>query len=224
MKDIKDHYETQWKGRVKRAKDEDFHNYERNWVLPDLFRKSQKILDLASGNSIVGAYLKDYYDCEVTAFDISKTAIEEARSKGLKGRVGSVEDKLPFKSSSFDLVFWGDNIEHVFYPENVLREINRVLKKGGRVIISTPNQAYWRYRLYMLIHGSLPKTEGEDNKPWEWTHIRFFNRKILRKLLGLTGFKETNYLGVSRRRLDVPLLSLFPELFGMIMVVEATKK
>ncbi len=217
------HYERQWQHRLKREGQEDFFRYERNWVLPLLFRQNEKVLDLASGNSIVGEYLQKNYHCQVTALDISPSAIKAAKSRGVAGVVASVEDKLPFRAKTFDLVFWGDNIEHVFYPEHVLREINRVLKPSGRLILSTPNQTYWRYRIYMFAKGALPKTEGEDNRPWEWTHIRFFNRAILKELLTKTGFQETRFLGVSRRRLDRPFLKLCPELFGMIMVVEATK-
>jgi SAM-dependent methyltransferase len=131
--------------------------------------------------------------------------------------------KLPFKAGTFDTVFWGDNIEHVFAPENILNEIHRILKKGGRVILSTPNQSYWRYRIYMLLHGELPRTEGDINEPWDWEHIRFFSPKIISALLVKTGFRQSQFLGVSRRRIDKLGMSLAPKLFGMIMVVEAIK-
>ena len=223
-KSVVDHYELEWKKRIDENGNESFFNYERNWVLPPLFKSNEEVLDLGSGNSIVGEYLVKKFNCRVTALDFSKIAIEVAKKKGVKGIVGSVEDNLPFKNGYFDLVFWGDNIEHVWQPKLILKEIYRVLKSKGRVIISTPNQAYWRYRLHSLLKGELPKTEGTPNQPWEWTHIRFFNRNILNKLLKLCGFKEINFLGVSRRRLDRVLLKIFPDIFGMIMIVEAKKK
>ena len=223
-KQIITHYEKEWQERIKREGGEGFFNYERNLVLPAILKKREKVLDLGSGNSIVGEYLQRHYNCVVTALDFSAEAIKAAKKRGVKGIVHSVEEKLPFKKATFDMVFWGDNIEHVWSPEKVLREIYRVLKPQGRLIVSTPNQAYWRYRLYMFIYGRLPKTEGTSNKPWKWTHIRFFNRQILKELLFLTKFKEVEFLGVSRRRLDQLLLNIFPALFGYIMVVEAKKR
>lgn len=220
---VVDHYEQEWEKRIETDSNEPFFIYERNWVLPPLFKKNEKVLDLGSGNSIVGEHLIKQFNCQVTALDFSKKAIEAAKKRGVNGIVGSVEDNLPFKNGYFDLVFWGDNIEHVWQPQLVLKEIHRVLKSKGRVIISTPNQAYWRYRLVTFLKGELPKTEGTPNEPWEWTHIRFFNRRILNKLLKLCDFRETNFLGVSRRRLDRVLLKNFPDVFGMIMVVEARK-
>ena len=221
---VKNKYQAGWVGRLKREPDELFNRYERNWVLPPLFKKGEKVLDLAGGNSIVGEYLQKKVGCRVFVYDISIAAIRDAKRRGVLGRVGSVENPLPFRKGSFDTVFWGDNIEHVFFPKDILAEIKRVLKPKGRVIISTPNQAYWRYRWYMFYYGMLPKTEGEDNQPWEWEHIRFFNRKVLKELLQVVGFRETQVLGASRRRLDRIFLKKLPDWFGMIMVVEAVKK
>jgi methionine biosynthesis protein MetW len=216
-------YRQSWKNRLRRDPGEVFDKYERNWVLPQLMQQGESVLDLASGNSIVGQYWQKNYGAKVIAFDISDSAIKDAAKRGVKGIVGSAEEKLPFKSASFDTVFWGDNIEHVLSIEFIMKEIHRVLKPGGRLILSTPNQAYWRYRLYMFIQGALPHTEGEQNPPWNWGHIRFFNRPILHNLFAATGFIEQKFLGVSRRRIDRLFLTQLPQLFGMIMVVEAER-
>lgn len=220
---IHDKYEKSWVKRLDEVQGESFAVYERNWVLPKLMKKGEKVLDLASGNSIVGSYWQSHYDADVTALDISEKALSDAKKRGVKTVLGSVEEKLPFKSGSFDTVFWGDNIEHVFSGESILREINRVLKKGGRVILSTPNQSYWRYRLHMFLHGELPKTEGDVNHPWDWEHIRFFSPRIVESLLKFTKFKQMQFIGVSRRRIDKMFMKLSPKLFGMIMVVVAKK-
>lgn len=220
---VHDKYEHSWVNRLSSVKNESFFVYERNWVLPKLMKKKEKVLDLASGNSIVGSYWKDNFDADVIAMDLSESALADAKNRGVKTVLGSVEEKLPFKSGTFDTVFWGDNIEHVFSGESILKEINRVLKTGGRVILSTPNQSYWRYRIYMFVHGELPKTEGDINHPWDWEHIRFFSPTIIESLLEFTGFKQSQFIGVSRRRIDKLLMQISPKLFGMIMVVVAKK-
>ena len=50
---------------------------------------------------------------------------------------------IPFKNSSFDLVFCRSVLEHIQYPESFVREIDRVLKPGGYFIFFTPNR--WGY-------------------------------------------------------------------------------
>ena len=220
---IHDKYESSWIDRLNKTGTEKFSVYERNWVLPALMQQHEKVLDLASGNSIVGSYWESEFGADVTAFDVSERALADAKKRGVKTVVGSVEEKLPFKAGTFDTVFWGDNIEHVFASYEIMLEIHRVLKKGGRLILSTPNQSYWRYRLYMVLHGELPKTEGDENEPWEWEHIRFFSPAILRSLCKKTHFRQTKFFGISRRRIDKIGMKIAPELFGMIMVIEAKK-
>lgn len=220
MTDVSKMYEGYWE---KKEGLEDFTDYERNVALKKLFKNGEVVLDLASGEGAVSEFLKSL-GCEVTAFDISKEALKKAAKRGIRTVQGNVENKLPFKDQSFDAIFWGDNVEHLFLPGKTLNEIHRILKKNGRIIISTPNMGYWRYRLYYLFKGMVPQTEWYNENPWEWEHIRFFNREVMKGFLRGNGFKMNNFFGVSRRRLDLPLLSTSPELFGMIMVVEGTKK
>lgn len=47
--------------------------------------------------------------------------------------------RLPFKNSFFDIVICGEVLEHLEHPETCLREIKRILKDDGTVLISTPN-------------------------------------------------------------------------------------
>lgn len=220
MKSLEDHYENYWKS--KKFLDT-FERYERNWVLPGLFHKNEKVLDIACGDGAVGGYLINRYQAEVFGVDISRKAVAEARKRGIKAKVHNIEEqKLPFPSSSFDVVFWGDNIEHLFNPQKVLGEIRRILRSGGRLVISCPNMGYWRYRLYYLFHGSLADTEWSGHLPWSWGHIRFFNHKILSELLKTENFKVKRVWGISRRRLDRPFLRFLPTAFGMIFVIEAS--
>jgi SAM-dependent methyltransferase len=46
---------------------------------------------------------------------------------------------LPFKNQSFDAICCCATLEHLFYPLEILREIKRVLKNDGRILISLPN-------------------------------------------------------------------------------------
>lgn len=50
-------------------------------------------------------------------------------------------EELPFADASFDRVFCTEVIEHVQHPERVLRELARVLRTGGRAVVSLPNDA-----------------------------------------------------------------------------------
>ena len=70
-------------------------------------------------------------------------------------RVGGVDlnDPLPFRSSSFDGVNLTEVIEHIEHQAQLIREIARVLKEGGVVVISTPNVLNVLSRLRFLFTG-----------------------------------------------------------------------
>jgi ubiquinone/menaquinone biosynthesis C-methylase UbiE len=75
----------------------------------------------------------------VTGVDMSDDAIRFCAEKGL----GHVE-KLPFDNVSFDVVLATDIIEHVDDDNRALAEIARVLRPGGKVLITVPAfQALW---------------------------------------------------------------------------------
>lgn len=218
--DAKTHYETYWN---KKNKQEDFFAYERNWAIPGLFTKKGKVLDLGCGDGAVAHFLQEELGMEVIAADISEQALKVAQKRGLKVKKIDVEQKLPFKDKYFDAVFWGDNVEHLFDPESTLKEIHRVLKKNGRIILSCPNMGYWRYRLHYFVKGRLPDTEWTGNSPWGWSHIRFFSFSIMNDFLTKNKFKKVKIIGVNRSKIEGPLLSILPSFFGRILIAEARK-
>jgi SAM-dependent methyltransferase len=71
--------------------------------------------------------------------------------------VGGVDlnDPLPFKDASFDGVNITEVIEHVEHQAQLIREISRVLKKDGVVVVSTPNVLNVLSRLRFLFTGFL---------------------------------------------------------------------
>lgn len=198
--------------------------YERDEVFSKIFHQNEKVLDLACGNGQSSKLISLCTKSLVYGLDFSQEAVLQARENGIKAFCGNVEEKLPFKTGDFDSVFWGDNIEHILFPELTVKEIYRILKKDGKLIISCPNMAYWRYRLYYFINGCLPDTEFNGQLPWEWSHIRFFNLPIIIEFLNKNGFEVNKSWGINRRKVDKQLVKWFPNLCGMILVVEAKKK
>lgn len=198
--------------------------YFRNQILHKIFTKKEKILDLACGDGATSIIIKKLSGGEVTGVDFSQYALDVAKKEGIRTIRADLEKTLPIPDTSFDTVFWGDNIEHLFNPQVTLNEIYRVLKPNGRLVLSTPNSAYWRYRLFYLVTGRIPDTEYNGKKQWDWSHIRLFDISLLQQFLQESGFSISRSWGVSGRRFDQLFTHLFPNVFGMVIVLEAYKK
>ena len=93
---------------------------------------------------------------------------------------------LPFKSDTFDSLFAGEIVEHLPEPDLGVKEWNRVLKKGGTLLVTTPNR---RRRINRL---------NQQDWPISPDHLREFSYKELNEsLLPGGGFKFLKKKGLS---------------------------
>jgi ubiquinone/menaquinone biosynthesis C-methylase UbiE len=110
------------------------------WFAKKYFKnvKGKKILEIGCGDGGILQFLKD--NNEVHAVDISKNAVKFLREYGINAKISDIsEERLPFKDKNFDYVIILETLEHLKSPQFAIEEIQRVLKKGGIMIASTPN-------------------------------------------------------------------------------------
>ncbi len=138
------------------------------------------ILDVGCGTGLNAATIRDKGH-QVRGVDVSAVAIEKFQQKGFEGKQCDIVEEIPYPDGAFDLVFASEVIEHVVDTERFLSELHRVLRPGGKLILSTPNSAFWVYRVY----GLMGKTLTEVQHPG---HVRFFSKPGLIGLLRDAGF------------------------------------
>jgi 2-polyprenyl-3-methyl-5-hydroxy-6-metoxy-1,4-benzoquinol methylase len=114
-----------------------------------------------------------------TGLDGNQKQIDSVRARGYDAKLANLEMPLPVEDASFDLAVCLEVIEHVSRAEFLLAEINRALAPGGALVLSTPNIAFWRYRLRCVM-GAPPVGEG--------THVRFFVPHSLSAAIENAGF------------------------------------
>lgn len=124
----------------------------------------------------------EYPKASYTGIDVYKDGVEYGKKKYKKLKL-IVNDahKMPFEKDSFDTVVCAEVLEHVVNPQDVLKEIRRVLKKEGVAVIEmdTGNLLFklvWHWWTN-LRHGV-----------WENAHIQEFNTYKLKKMIENEGF------------------------------------
>lgn len=90
------------------------------------------------------------------AFDISPTSLSKVRAKGFAGFYWNADGgKCPMRDNTYDVLIAGEIIEHLVDTDHFAEEAHRILKPGGRLILSTPNLASW-YNRIRLLRGLVP--------------------------------------------------------------------
>lgn len=137
-----------------------------------------RALDLGCAN---GFFLRSLPACtEKFGIDIVPRKIEGARFMQR-----NLDDGIPFRDEYFDLVIAGEIIEHIYDTGKLLGECNRVLKKGGCLLLSTPNIGSL-YNIVNNIRGRQPNYVQYDKGLSG--HIRYYSANALHRQLAECGF------------------------------------
>jgi len=168
-------------------KEEQYKIYENGYNLHiyKLISKNKKILEVGCNTGNLGHNLIKNKGCIVYGLDYSKKAINIAKTRLTKAIVFDLETyKTPFKNETFDIIIFGDVLEHIRYPEIVLSKFKKLLTKDSIIIASIPNVANINIRLQLLFGNFNYKPSGILDQ----THLRFFTKKSVKKM-----FTKQNY-------------------------------
>jgi ubiquinone/menaquinone biosynthesis C-methylase UbiE len=96
------------------------------------------LLDAGGGTGRVAAGLRPLVD-SVVVIDLSRKMLRRAQAKGGLLPVRGVTERLPFRDESFDRVLVVDALHHFRDQRDAIRDLVRVLKPGGRLLIEEPD-------------------------------------------------------------------------------------
>jgi phosphoethanolamine N-methyltransferase len=122
-------------------------------MFSEISLNNKKMLDIGSGLGGVALYLADTYNADVTGIDINPWMIAESTNRipyHLQSKICykciTSNDFLDFPDSSFDIVFSKNMLTHIDHKEPLFKEIKRVLKPDGILVITdclSPVQGVW---------------------------------------------------------------------------------
>lgn len=213
--DLKEH--AQWNERMVQKYDPDLYHQHQNpvirWIESCRVRgvlkyipqdESAQVLEVGCGAGNVLAQVRSKVRHGV---DLSRFILRKAQNRlGASATVlCSTAEYLPYQDAQFDCVYCTEVIEHTIDPQVVIKEMLRVLKPRGVLIVTVPNEGLIdrlkgvieSLGLYRLFFSSGEFSSPKSN---EW-HLHNFDKEMLVQVMG-TGWE--------RRRIDPIPLFLLP--------------
>jgi demethylmenaquinone methyltransferase/2-methoxy-6-polyprenyl-1,4-benzoquinol methylase len=108
------------------------------------------LLDAGGGTGRVSYQLRRWAG-QVVICDFSLPMLKRAKAKTGPHPVRADAEKLPFPDEAFDRVIVVDALHHFGHQERTLKELVRVLKKGGRIVIEEPDITRFAVKLSALF-------------------------------------------------------------------------
>jgi ubiquinone/menaquinone biosynthesis C-methylase UbiE len=177
------------------------------------------VLDVGCGNGHLLYQLRNKFD-RLVGLEYSAQRLEQAKLNladcSFEPVLGNAEDMNTIVSEGIDCVVSADTIEHVPDVYAAVNELFRVLRPGGLLVINTPNIAFLKKRIFLLL-GRFPSTSqpneglGSDIL-FDGGHLHYFTYRSLSLLLKKAGFLIDSRVGYGKlgRIHDIhsPLLSV----------------
>ena len=130
-------------------------------------------------------------DISFYACDITDEGVKYAFKRGFpknRFKIVDVREKLDYPDNTFDTILFIEVLEHLGVMENTFKELTRVLKPDGHIIITTPLLNHWKKRLKLLLGKSV----------FAGYHYRFFFRYEIENELKKNGLYIADEIKVGR--------------------------
>ncbi|PJE51036.1 MAG: hypothetical protein COV29_02055 [Candidatus Yanofskybacteria bacterium CG10_big_fil_rev_8_21_14_0_10_36_16] len=183
-----------------------------------------KCIEVGAGTGEISRFLSQKY--KVVATDISPQMVSEIKKRGIEAYVCDAE-KLPFPNESFDTVISAEVIFYLDNPEKFISEANRVLKPGGRLLISCasnfPGKFYDKLRSTLRNLGIGGMYFDEDTLG-EFMSVPKLKKMIVKNNFSIVEIKKSPVLPIaSLTRLNKLLEKTLLHHFGIFIFTYAQK-
>jgi 2-polyprenyl-3-methyl-5-hydroxy-6-metoxy-1,4-benzoquinol methylase len=194
-------------------------------------RPPAKILDLGCSSGLLAERLQGMGH-HVTGVDVHE--FPEVAERMSAFYTADLSQGIPPEvGTGFDLILMADVLEHLGKPEDLLRQCRDLLTPEGSVMLCVPNIGHW----YPRTRATLGVFDYDQRGILDATHLRFFTRRSIRRLVERSGYSvrrmepvglPLDALGVDgtparmARLLDQFLVTVWPTLFGYQFILEAT--
>jgi len=172
---------------MKNERDPHYYSHARVDLIRLIPPGTTKILEVGCGAGMTGKALKEKGFEKIVGIEINEEVARGGSAFYDQIVIGDVEKmRLPFEKEYFDCILYGDVLEHLVNPWEVLKDHQTILKKGGAIICSIPNVRNYRILKNLIFRGRWEYTEdGILDK----SHLRFFTLDSIQGMLREAGYE-----------------------------------
>lgn len=149
--------------------------------------EKKRVLEIGCASGYMTRCLKEKLCCTVFCVEIDDQAAKSAEPFAEKLVIGDIETlsmEESFQGLLFDVVIMADVIEHLTNPQAVLEKIQNWISPSGCLLLSVPNGAHGAIALEVLDG----KWDYRETGLLDHTHLHFFDKDALTRLLDATGY------------------------------------
>lgn len=162
--------------------------------------RGRRLLDVGAADGLLSRQLTQR-GWRVTAIE-GDPALAQAGARHCERVIPvNLDREIPVGEGPFDVIVYGDVLEHLVDPLRVLVELDRCLVPGGFVIISLPNIAHLWIRLLLLVG----RFDYLDRGILDHSHLRFFTERSMRAMLADAGLSIERFTAT-----PAPLYQILP--------------
>ena len=187
-------------------------------LIIELLGLDKRVLDVGCATGNLAEVLAGR-GCRVTGIEIDPEAARQAEKHCERVIVGDVESLdlgAELDEAAFDVIIFGDVLEHLKDPLQTLRRFKPFLQTEGYVIASIPNIAHGSVRLALMQGRFRYRSLGLVDD----THLRFFTRETVEQLFDDAGFLIADLRrttrGVFDTEIEIDREQLHPEVLRLV--------
>jgi len=162
--------------------------------------RGRRLLDVGAADGLLSRKLTDH-GWRVTAIEGDPVLAQGGARHCERMITANLDREIPEGEGPFDVIVYGDVLEHLVDPLRVLVELDRSLAPTGFVVISVPNIAHLWIRLLLLFG----RFEYLDRGILDHSHLRFFTERSLRAMLANAGLSIVRFTAT-----PAPLYQILP--------------
>ncbi|PKM29514.1 MAG: methionine biosynthesis protein MetW [Gammaproteobacteria bacterium HGW-Gammaproteobacteria-11] len=190
-------------------------------IIQEWIKPGSRLLDLGCGDGELLRYLSDHRKVTGYGLEIDPEKINACINKGVNVLEQNLDTGLSnFGDNSFDSVLMTQALQAVHYPDKVLEEMLRI---GREAILTFPNFAHWRCRLYLGTKGRMPVSEFMPYTWYNTPNIHFCTFKDFEDLCRQRSIRILDRLVVDQTHRSSWLSALWPNLLGEIAIYRVTR-